>query len=285
MVVLVRAGAVVSLAVVAGCDGVFNSDPSIELPETGRLSVTGQARSTEFTGRVIGNDVDLGGTAGRGGASVLFETEDGEIIALTVNDDGVQIPFSTADGDFTTQDGLTVSFTSSDLEDFVFLFDPRSDEFDHQTFGVWQTNAISGSGRVGAGVFGTPTLLDGVPDGGSLRATFEGASTGWVEEGGVLGIAIGDLEAQTDFDTMDFVISGTQVVFFNGSSVPDARLDVSGELSVSRGGFTGPIAGTSSAIQGSVEGQFYGPTANEMGGTFAASDSSITYFGSFGAAR
>ena len=57
-------------------------------------------------------------------------------------------------------------------------------------------------------------------------------------------------------------------------------LDYSGEGSVSGSSFAANISGP--ATSGTANGVFYGPNANEVGGTFSATGAGISHVGSFG---
>jgi hypothetical protein len=61
-------------------------------------------------------------------------------------------------------------------------------------------------------------------------------------------------------------------------------LNIQGTLSYAGGSndFSGPVS--SSALTGSARGQFYGPAANEIGGTFGLKGVGVEgYLGAFGA--
>ena len=68
-------------------------------------------------------------------------------------------------------------------------------------------------------------------------------------------------------------------------------LNIGGVLSYAGGAndFSGPVSsftvtGSSPTLSGSARGQFYGPNANEIGGTFALKGSGVEgYLGAFGA--
>lgn len=283
MSVFLRTGFVAAFGALAGCDGAFESNPTLELPENGALSIAGQARSAEFTGDILGGTVVLEDDTTTG-ATVQFQTRNGEVVALTVTEDGAPLVFDTRDGDVLVSDGVTLAFVSPDGRRQALFLDPGDDRFDHQTFGVWLDATLPRF--VGAGTFGIPTEPSAVPAGGTTNATFSGLSTGWVEESGDLGLVVAVVQATTDFQRMDFQLTGSQVTQVNGVTVDDPRLDMGGNLEVNSGGFAGVLTGTGSiVILGATTGRFYGPNANEIGGTFTASNQTINYFGSFGAVR
>ena len=149
---------------------------------------------------------------------------------------------------------------------------------------MWTDGANTVGGTTGAGVFGAITNPDDMPAGGARSATYTGQSLGYVEENGSLGIVGADVLAETDFNTIDIDFRNSRVSIIGGAAGPDARLDLSGRVPVSGSAFGGQIDGAGSLdISGSVSGNFYGPSVNEVGGTFAVSSPTIEYYGAFGA--
>ena len=69
-----------------------------------------------------------------------------------------------------------------------------------------------------------------------------------------------------------------------GGGGTDSRLDFTGSGPVSGSVFKASVdANFSVPVSGSADGQFYGPSAQEVGGTFGLDGSDLTYIGSFGA--
>jgi hypothetical protein len=65
-----------------------------------------------------------------------------------------------------------------------------------------------------------------------------------------------------------------------GAVVVAKELDFNGTGSVNGATFSAPISGT--VVNGNAKGTFYGPTAQEIGGTFSSSAGGVEYNGAFG---
>jgi hypothetical protein len=69
---------------------------------------------------------------------------------------------------------------------------------------------------------------------------------------------------------------------------PNSQLDLNGTLQITSGEnrFFGGVATSGNAMSGSATGQFYGPNANEIGGTFGVKGSGLeSMVGGFGGKR
>jgi hypothetical protein len=159
--------------------------------------------------------------------------------------------------------------------------------WEYQTYGVWLTGQ-NGAGTAGAVSAGSITPVTGMPATGS--ATFVGNALGVVSGVGLPGYATAaGMTANTNFGnrTIAFATSGTVASAFNGSGAFSAPgLNLNGTLSYSAGSnqFSG-AATSASGLTGTVTGQFYGPTANEIGGTYNLSGSAGFMGGAFGGKR
>ena len=99
------------------------------------------------------------------------------------------------------------------------------------------------------------------------------------------------MTANADFTnrSIGFATSNTQVTDLSGTTIgPNLGLNLSGNLTYSAGTnqFSGPVSTTSPALSGTATGQFYGPTANEIGGTYGLTGSGVSgMLGAFGGKR
>jgi hypothetical protein len=164
--------------------------------------------------------------------------------------------------------------------------------WNYQSFGAW-TIAANGPApqHVVVQTGGTVTEMDNVPTTGS--ATYTGRSAG------VLHIGIGQI-----FDTRSDVavvadFGGGMITFDTDETMIDDRatdlgsrrarnLDLQGRFSYTGiSQFGGDVSNvTDGNLLGRVDGQFYGPAAVEVGGTFTVGDGiSTSYIGAFGAAQ
>ena len=162
--------------------------------------------------------------------------------------------------------------------------------WEYQTFGVWLTGYGTGSGTFGALSVGAQTPVSGVPTTGT--ATFAGGLLGaYVDAGGAGYLVEADFTANVDFASRTVSISSTNTVKTNvntGAVTTAADLNLTGTLTYypATNGFAGSVA-TAGGLSGSADGQFYGPGAEELGGTFftGRSGSVESFIGSFGAKR
>ena len=168
--------------------------------------------------------------------------------------------------------------------------------WNYQTFSYWLHNTGLLANVAGALSVGNPTPVSGMPVAGSA-ITYSGISGGlYVDAAGSLQEHAAVMSAVVDAGagTIDFSTTGTTIRPWSsaGGWAPQLQLNISGQMIYAAGTnrFTGPVTmgpvGTPT-MTGSVTGVFYGPGAEEIGGTFSLKTSgtieSIT--GSFGAKR
>jgi hypothetical protein len=164
-----------------------------------------------------------------------------------------------------------------------------------QFFGYWAT-ASGLANLVGNISAGRSTPTSSIPVSGALL-TYNGTSGGiYISPSGALqehGAAV-TVAFNPSGPTITFSTTGTSVRPWNSAGVSSpANLDINGQVTYSTGTgrFSGSVSiGPSGApdMTGSINGAFYGPNADEIGGTFALTSSfgaieSIS--GSFGGAR
>ena len=182
---------------------------------------------------------------------------------------------------------------SANSQDYVLSARPQSFGWDYQTFGVWTTGAGTGTGTVGVASIGAETAGSAVPVSGT--GNFVGASGGrYVDSTGVNTFVGSDMTATANFGTRSiaFATTSTRTSTDLITSTSNTNLNSSGTLSYSAwvNQFTGVIStvggGASNvAMTGTATGKFYGPTAQEIGGTFAVTRGGAAYFGAFGGKR
>ena len=94
--------------------------------------------------------------------------------------------------------------------------------------------------------------------------------------------------ASFDARTVNFSTSGTLISGApSGSAISASDLNLSGTLAIAAGAnkMSGTVT-TVGGMSGNANGKFYGPTANEVGGTYAVSGSNLgTFVGGFGGKR
>ena len=174
----------------------------------------------------------------------------------------------------------------------------RSLAWNYQTFSYWLHNTGRPANVAGALSVGNPTPVSAMPVAGSA-VTYAGVSGGlYVDGSGLLQEHAAVMAAVVDAGagTIDFSTTGTTIRPWNstgGFSSPPTppQLNISGLLNIVAGAnrFTGPVTMgpvATPTMRGSVTGVFYGPGAEEIGGTFALTSTSgqiESITGSFGA--
>lgn len=269
--------ALAAVTAVAGClGGGGESGPVMS-------AFDGTASSADFTFDATSGDVSLNAPSAAGSANVAVTTNDnGDITRVEIEGAGTNLVFDEANGD--TFSDLQISgvpgalIESADGSQVLFALEP--DFYEYQTFGAWVDGFEQPSGTVGVGSFGETT-----PSGATAglgNATYEGLATGVAVVGGEARLVASAVTIETDFSTIDFETSSTNTFRFDalGIQLATPQFDVSGSGSVSGTGFSGTIAGG-----GSFNGLFYGPSAQEAGGTYNVQAGGDSMIGAFGAAR
>jgi hypothetical protein len=177
---------------------------------------------------------------------------------------------------------------SADQTRYALAPEPTRMGWEYQSFGIWVTGAGTGSGTYGAASVGVATAGSSVPTTGT--ATFTGYTGGRaVANDGSYVFTSSNMSAVTNFATRSiaFTTSNTATTadLLRQSSV--SSLNMSGTLTYSAGSnqFTGNVS-TTGGMTGTATGRFYGPTAQEIGGTFGVTGAGVlTYGGAFGGKR
>lgn len=196
-------------------------------------------------------------------------------------------PTSALNADFV----MAVSNTATNASKAV-VSNPKSGAWNYQSFGVWENGLNSTNRTVGVFSVGNNT---GTAIPGSGTATFTGRVAGsYIDTLGQGNTALADLQVIADFGTrsLDFSTSNTVISKDPGTVAfaPRDTLNLTGALNLATDGtnrFSGTLT-TASGLSGTSTGQFYGPNAEELGGTFflpATGTSVETYSGAYGASR
>ena len=152
----------------------------------------------------------------------------------------------------------------------------------YAAYGLWASGDTAASGRAGTFAFGNLTPGASVPTTGS--ATFNGTTTG---VGGATGGSTvyalqGNAQIIANFATQSVTTNltnlGTQNISTNATS---SLSNLTGTSSISGNAYAGPIAGT--GLTGTINGNFYGPAAQETAGVWQANGGGISWIGSYGA--
>ena len=277
---------------VGGCSGDDNNGfvSFATLPKPGTTTLPGFTTEVSTTAAAPFNVRQ----AGRGEGSVTVTVDSfGNVTALTIGGQESSVSFNPGDSTLTTNGGF-VAAVSKDARNAAVTADPKSLGFNYQTFGAWLTGSGTGSGLGGAISAGAATPGSSIPVTGT--ANYSGAAGGlYVDPAGVTYLARSASALSTNFATnsVSFSTSGsTAASTATGAALANPSiLNIGGNLTYSGGSndFSGPVSsltvsGLNPTLAGSARGQFYGPAANEIGGTFALKGVGAEgYVGAFGA--
>jgi hypothetical protein len=246
-------------------------------------SFTGGSTSTmALDGTSVQTDADGTATLALGG--------NGNFSSISASTPSSSVSFSAANGD-TLQSGFyqtsTIALNKSETTIGVFT-NPTYYGFEYQTYGAWGSygNATTSANAISVG---SATPVTGLPATGSY--TFTGGASGYYTDPSKFAyVSNANMTATASFDarTVAFSTSGTYISGSpSGSAIPAPDLNLAGTLTIAAG--ANKVSGTVTTVNGmsgNANGKFYGPTANEVGGTYAVSGSNLgSFVGGFGGKR
>ena len=254
------------------------------------VTVDGVAQTASYTSNSSGDVTSHAISDEQTTAQAKITTNDaGTITSLTLSTpEQDSVKFNTSNAQSAGIHGITAA-ESNDGRNMVVAANPLDLGWDYQSFGVWLTGYGTGAGTVGVASIGAATPAAAIPASGS--ATYTGYASGvYVDSIGQSFLALANMTANADFAArnVQFATSNTEVGNLNTSttmSKPD--LNLSGTLSYAQG--QNKIAGNIQSVgglSGKAAGQFYGPKAEEIGGTFLVRGAgNAGYMGAFGGKR
>ena len=264
------------------------------VPKPGTVEITGST----LEGTYASNSSFLvtsgtGPTAGSGKVTATYDAA-GNQTAVTVAGSQSSVNFSTTDGSTSTR--LTsagapgaILAVSANGRNAAVSADQSYMGFSYQTFGIWETGLGTQSGAYGATSVGAATAGASIPTTGT--ATFTGvAGGGYIDATGANYLAAGDATLNANFGTRSVGLATTNTSKLNASTLAvttAANLNLSGTLTYAAGAnsLSGTVS-TADGMTGQVNGRFYGPSATEIGGTFATAGTGVKmYGGGYGAKR
>ena len=202
---------------------------------------------------------------------------------------GAGASFSTGSGDTISQGmGNGTVFAVNKQGIGAISTNPYDAAFEYQTFGAW--GAYAGGpqpANANAVSLGSATPVTGMPATGSVN--FVGFASGLYYQGAGGYFTTANMNAGVDFAarTVAFNTSNTIATgSANGAVVAAPSLNMTGYGNYSTGTskFSGTLS-TANGMIGNMTGQFYGPNANEIGGTYYATGSQGYTVGGFGGKR
>ncbi|MBN1006996.1 transferrin-binding protein-like solute binding protein [Amphritea pacifica] len=288
---------------VTGCGGGGGSSAVVKrsftsfsaIPANSIVDIEGQSVEFSYVANTNPTSIIITGTSNPStdptAKSSLTYNDSGEISKLSIVTDKGTVSWDSATDtfDYSTSPLLTVN--SPDFSEVGFTLLPLNIGWDYQTLGTWVTETTTGSGasgRLGSISVGSRTDGSAVPTTGT--ATFTGATSGfYIDSAGTLFYVLGNTSINADFAnrSLAFTTSNNNTVNINTEVASvNSDLNLSGTLTYSAGSnnFSGSVTGT--GLTGSASGYFYGPSAEEAGGTFALTGGGVEiYTGAFGAKR
>ncbi|MHA6346426.1 transferrin-binding protein-like solute binding protein [Roseivivax sp. CAU 1761] len=273
-----------------GGSGGINATPlksfSEAVEQGGTYQTTGIVTSAAYTTNSDDEVTSVGDAETAPNAQLYMHIEEELLRAARVNQSGADFAFNEGKGAeiVGSEDGQVFVVVNEDETMGGLFADPAGIGFEYQSFGVWDVMGEDNAGRAAAGSFGVRTAADAMPTTGT--ASYSGQSAGQVVTDGQAYLTGSQVTLSTDFETVDMSSTDTTVVDMSTGNVtttarPDLDFTASGDLDGS--GFTSNI--DTAGFEGSVNGQFYGPGAEEVGGTFAATTGGSNYMGAFGATQ
>lgn len=253
-----------------------------ELPASGETQLKGRGASAGWSLNAQTGDVEIQNLQSNQSATANVTTKDGDITAVALSTSGSNVSFDENDSIFETP--VVMGLESADRNDAAIIVAPDGSGLEYQSFGIWLTGQNAYSGDVGTGSVGNRTDDANVP--ANQAATYRGISLGFARRGNRDGYMTTSqvTVSTTDFQTMNITSSstfGTNIITDTDGQLSD--LDFAGTATLSGSEFSGTITGD--AVNGNVQGDLFGPNAEEVGGTFVSTSGETVYVGSFGAER
>lgn len=295
---------VLILSLLAGCGGIANAIKSAANDNTSNNSPTSSATDPALNN--ILNNTNGGATA-YGSVSQAATYSSGKITSISSG----PVALSNTSSNVVLSDsgaGLTARFpkngsgqsytaanapagsvgymngnTSAGYSADLTAMDPSSaaGNYAYQTFGVW--SAKTSSGAIDAGGFSVGQVPTSMPS-GLTTASYKGQSIGFFAGGTTVSTTTSAITVNANFGAGSASIqsSGTQDII-SGASIPG--LDFTATTKVAGTRLAGSVTTSDKTLSGAIRGQFYGPNATEVGGTFQTQNttSDTAYIGAFGA--
>jgi transferrin binding protein len=270
--------------------GGDNGDSAVDfttfsnMPDNGTTNFVGTAQSSTLEVTALGNGlVTMSDPSGPGAATQTMKNQDGNLVAVNIAADRASVSFNNENGGIFDFGGSIFTATSEDGKNYLLNINSPEYGLEFQTFGAWLTGLKTPSGVAGVGSFGAKTAENAVLVG---TANYNGASIGIMRAvNGELFVTVSDVKVSTDFTTASMSSTSTSLAKVGGETLTSgSSIDFSGSGPVTGKGFTAQVTGVNNSdLTGSADGHFYGPTAEEVGGTFGLQTSDgQTYIGSFG---
>jgi len=263
--------------------------------------IVAPAISTEvtYTENLAGTITSVGNFTSWGGIEFreTFGADGSVVKASLTTGDGDLLVFDASRGAVFTPifGGFATYAQNANDTAYAIAIEPIPQGWNYQTFGVWSRDPVQGNpGRAGAISTGSFTSVNSIPSTGT--ATFTGVSSGvYVSPGGFeASLVVADMAMVVDFSSRSAGFStGNTIISRDGGQSFNTftALDLVGNLQVLSGQnlMSGTVSTSATSpvnLSGDIHGKFYGPNAQEVGGTFGLKGSGVeNYVGGFGGKR
>ncbi|HEY7238047.1 MAG TPA: transferrin-binding protein-like solute binding protein [Burkholderiales bacterium] len=212
-------------------------------------------------------------TSGDSNLTLGFDSQS-KLTALAISAPEGNVSFDRSAGHSISCSGGGVCKASSPTASAV-IGDALGNGWNYQTYGVWAVQSGPTSFVLGGVSAGKATPGNAVPTTGT--ATFFGNASGYfIDTAGIRSSTSAAMTANVDFQNRAIGFSTIDTTLVNsttGAASSKQELDVLGSLSWAPGvnNFSGQVQTRDRNLNGSASGKFYGPTAEEIGGTYSLS--------------
>ncbi|HEV8108653.1 MAG TPA: transferrin-binding protein-like solute binding protein [Burkholderiales bacterium] len=213
------------------------------------------------------------GANGSGTLNLGFDSQR-SLSALAIKAPEGNVSFDRAAGHSISCGGGGVCTASSPTASAV-TGDAFANGWNYQTYGVWAVHSNPTSFAVGAVSAGTATPGNAVPTTGT--ANFFGNASGYfIDAAGIRSTSSAAMIANVDFQNRAVGFTTLDTTLVNsrtGAATSNQELDLRGSLSWASGvnNFSGSVQTRNDTLSGTASGKFYGPKAEEIGGTYQLS--------------
>lgn len=252
------------------------------LASTTTASFTGTYGSVQSDGYVYLQSATISSGTSSSNPSVTFDKAAGDTISVATNG---------------ALAGVATGMIKADGSAVAIAAEPQALGWNYQTYGIW----VSGdtAGYAGAVSVGSPTAVTGIPSTGT--GNFSGNASGFYlnSAGTDIYFTTANMTATTNFATRSiaFSTSGTTIStnltsFVAPSTYGIGNLNMTGTLTYAAGsnsisGAVTASGASANSLTGTANGKFFGPSANEIGGTYGLynAGTSERLIGGFGGKR
>jgi hypothetical protein len=282
--------AIFALIFISGCAGKKSSSNG-EFTSWSAVSPNVLAQFSNGNSTVISTTGTISQTDSNVNASILLDSGY-NISSVILNQTATNaVTFSVAAGDTIVKDttGANSILTNQKSTSIGILANQTYYGYQYQTYGAWGAWGNAGVGGNAVSV-GSLTASSNIPTSGS--AVFTGGANGYLIDGLKYSyVTSASMSATVNFAARQvaFSTSGTTIVGkTSGTTLAISGLDLTGSMSYSAGTnkMTGSVT-SASGMSGSMIANFYGPAANEIGGTYGLTQTSSgnSLVGGFGGKR